>query len=88
MASQRKRPLNNTLDEGASTSQAKVGSSKESKSSSNLDFSEQDRRKLVSDVVFFFLAQEQKRVPHTKGEVFKAVGLSGQHKELQEDILQ
>ena len=85
--SSQKRPLS-TLDEGASTSQVRAGSSKEFKCPPNLDFSSQDRRKLVADVVFYFLTQEQKRVPHTKGEVFKAVGLSGQPKELQEDILQ
>jgi hypothetical protein len=87
MASQNKRS-SSVLDEGASTSGSQARASKEFKSPHNIDFNAQDRRKLVADVVFYFLTQEQKRVPHTKGEVFKAVGLSGQPKELQEDILQ
>jgi len=55
-------------------------------SSSVVEFSPEDRQKLVSDVVFYFLTQAPKTVPITKGEVFKAVELSGHPKELQEDI--
>lgn len=53
----------------------------------NVSFSAEDRQKLVSDVVFYFLTQAPKNVPITKGEVFKAVEVSDQSKELQEDIL-
>ena len=70
------------VNKGASTS-----GTQSQPSSSNVEFSPEDRQKLVSDVVFYFLTQAPKHVPITKGEVFKAVELSSQSKDLQEDIL-
>lgn len=50
------------------------------------DFNEEDRKKLVSDAVFYFLVQEQKRPLFKRPDVLKAIGLTGRSKELQDDV--
>ena len=88
MTSRSKRPASSQDDgQAPSSSQSQRNSSKLLKNSQTVDYNSADRKKLVSDVVFYFLTQEQKRVPHKRGEIFKAVGLSGQPRDLQDDVL-
>ena len=88
MSSRNKRGASSQDDGQSSMSnQTQRNSSKMFKSPQAVEYNSGDRKKLVSDVVFYFLTQEQKRVPHKRGDILKAVGLSGQPKELQDDVL-
>jgi hypothetical protein len=42
---------------------------------------------LFKIVNLLFRSQEQKRVPHKRGDFLKAIGLSGQGKEIQDEVL-
>lgn len=50
------------------------------------DFSNADKEKLITDAVFYVLSQEQKRPIFKKGDVMKAIGLTGRNAGIQEQI--
>ena len=50
------------------------------------DYNESDRKKLVTDAVFFILSQEQKRPIFKKADVMKAIGLTGRSAAIQDQI--
>ena len=52
------------------------------------ELNEDDRRRLVADATFYILVQEQKKALHKKGDILKAIGLTGRNKELQDSIMQ
>eukprot|EP00093_Oithona_nana_P008562 08562.XXX_56138_59555_1 [CDS] Oithona nana genome sequencing. len=50
------------------------------------DFSNADKEKLITDAVFYVLSQEQKRPIFKKGDVMKAIGLTGRNAGIQDQI--
>ena len=50
------------------------------------DFSQADKDKLITDVVFYILSQEQKRPIFKRSEIMKAIGLTGRNTGIQEEI--
>ena len=50
------------------------------------DLNEEDRKKLVTDAVFYIVTQEKKRPMFKKPDVFRAIGLTGRSKDLQDAI--
>ena len=51
------------------------------------ELNEDDKKRLVADAVFFVLVQEQKRAVHKKGDILKAIGMTGRPRELQDHIM-
>ncbi len=45
-----------------------------------------DERRLASDAIFWVLAQERRRAPIKRADVFKAVGLTGRQRDLQDRV--
>jgi len=52
------------------------------------ELNEDDKKRLVADAVFYVLVQEQKRAVHKKGEILKAIGMTGRARELQDTIIE
>jgi len=52
----------------------------------SVELNEEDRKKLVKDALFHVITQEAKRPVIKRPDVFKAIGLTGRTKELQDSI--
>merc|ERR1712141_515076 len=61
-------------------------SGKMASQSTMADFSQADKDKLITDVVFYILSQEQKRPIFKRSEIMKAIGLTGRNTGIQEEI--
>ena len=61
-------------------------SGKMASQSTMADFSQADKDKLITDVVFYILSQEQKRPIFKRSEIMKAIGLTGRNAGIQEEI--
>lgn len=70
--------------ESSSEEEEDEGSKKAGKVGLNTDLTEDDKKKFVSDAVFYILVQEQRRTLIRKGELMKSIGLTGRSKDLQD----
>jgi len=81
---------NNENSKNKSTGTQRLTQSQNSSSQRPIraELNEDDKKRLVADAVFYVLVQEQKRTVHKKGEILKAIGMTGRPRELQDTIIE